>query len=124
MSTFPPGVDTVKTFASTHKSDRLMTPRINMNLFTGYLIFIPFYSLLLAIDKPIGRKAVASYSTPYFRTFRYYFSKVYHRNSCQRIEDTLSKRNGLERFTIEVSRYSTKKTSRLRRRKKPLRTLV
>ncbi len=30
----------------------------------------------------------------------------------------------LERFTIEVSRCSTKKTSRLPRREKPLRTLV
>ncbi len=38
--------------------------------------------------------------------------------------DQLARYLILERFTIEVSRCSTKKTSRLPRREKPLRTLV
>ncbi|NKB24178.1 MAG: DUF4131 domain-containing protein [Kiritimatiellae bacterium] len=40
------------------------------------------------------------------------------------LSPTVKERGELERFTIEVSRCSTKKTSRLRRREKPLRTLV
>ncbi len=40
------------------------------------------------------------------------------------LSDALRTSTSLERFTIEVSRCSTKKTSRLPRREKPLRTLV